>query len=212
MDGKIATTKGDSKWITGEESRRYVHCLRCVTDAIMVGINTILTDDPQLTARIGRKGGRAGKQPMRIVIDSKGRIPLNAQIFQSPGKVLLATAQPLKSEKGTRLAKAGVEVLELPAGDGSVDLEKLLKVLGEDKVTSILVEGGGTLLGSLFEQRLIDKVLAFIAPVIIGGEWAKTPVEGRGVDKIAQALRLSQVKMGRSGDDVSIIGYVRNFP
>ena len=212
VDGKIATITGDSKWITCEESRRYVHCLRYATDAIMVGINTVLADDPQLTARIGRSGGRAGKQPMRIVLDSKGRIPTNAQILRMPGKMLLATARPLERQKGIELTKAGVEVLELPAEDGSVDLEKLLKVLGEREVTSILVEGGGTLLGSLFEQRLIDKVIAFVAPIIIGGEEAKTPVEGKGVDKIAQALRLSRVKMSRSGDDVSIIGYVKSPP
>ena len=207
LDGKIATRIGDSRWISNEESRRHVHCLRHQVDAIMVGINTILRDDPQLTARAGKEGGQAEKQPLRVIIDSKGRTPLSARIFQSPGKILIATAS-LEEEKREALTKANVEVLELPSKKGLVELRELLGKLGERGVCSLLVEGGGTLLGSLFEEGLVDKVLAFIAPIIIGGKEAKTPVEGEGVSRVAEAVKLSCVEVQRFNDDVVISGYV----
>ena len=208
LDGKIATKTGDSKWISNEESRRYVHCLRHQVDAITVGIETILKDDPQLTARAGKEGGQTEKQPLRVIIDSKGRTPLSARIFQSPGKILIAAAQPLEQGKGEAFTQINAEILEMPSKKGQVELRELLGKLGERGVCSLLVEGGGTLLGSLFEQGLVDKVLAFIAPLIIGGKGAKTPVEGEGVSRIVEAIKLSRIEVKRFGDDVLISGYV----
>jgi diaminohydroxyphosphoribosylaminopyrimidine deaminase/5-amino-6-(5-phosphoribosylamino)uracil reductase len=207
LDGKIATKTGDSKWISGEESRRYVHLLRYQVDAIMVGVDTIITDDPQLTARAGREGGQTERQPLRVVVDSQGRTPLNARVLQVPGKTLIAVAQGLAPARTRALSQAGAEVVEIPRKEGLVDLEELLKVLGQRGITGIMVEGGAGVFGSLFEHRLIDKLIAFVAPIIIGGEGAKNPVRGKGVEKVAQAMNLSGVKIEKIGDDIVVSGY-----
>ena len=151
LDGKIATKSGDSKWISSEVARKRVHNLRHTTDAIMAGVNTVLIDDPELTARsCGGRGGAARAQPLRVIVDSKGRTPLTARVFSAPGKTLLVLARLVKPEDKKTFAQADVELLELPSAEGLVNLKKLLKVLGEQEITSVLVEGGGILLGSLF--------------------------------------------------------------
>ncbi|MBA7697929.1 Riboflavin biosynthesis protein RibD [subsurface metagenome] len=213
LDGKIATRSGDSKWISSETARKRVHNLRYITDAVMAGINTVLIDDPELTARTcGGKGGTVRAQPLRVIVDSKGRTPLTARIFSAPGKTLLVWARLVRPEEKEAFAQANAEFLELPSEEGLVDLEKLLKVLGEQEITSVLVEGGGILLGSLFDGGFVDKVVAFIAPIIIGGEGAKTAVGGEGVDKVADSLRLEQVCVERLGDDMVVSGYVSAQP
>ena len=208
LDGKIATKSGDSKWISGEEARKYVHNLRYATDAIMAGVNTVLVDDPHLTARCGGKGGTARKQPLRVIVDSKGRTPLTARVFSEPGKTLLAVCRLVKPEGATALAQVGAEIIELPSAEGLVDLEKLLKALGELEITSVLVESGGILLGSLFDYRLVDKVIAFISPIIIGGKEAKTAVAGNGIDKVVNSFKLERIKVEKLGEDLMISGYV----
>jgi len=209
LDGKIATRKGDSRWISGTEARKYVHNLRYTHDAIMAGVNTVLADDPHLTTRCcGGRGGTARKQPLRVIVDGEGRTPLTAQVFKQPGKTFLALGRKATPEEKTAFAQAGAKILELPAAKGLVDLEGLLAALGEHEVTSVLVEGGGILFGSLFDRGLVDKVIAFIAPIIIGGAEAKTAVAGRGVDKLADSFRLERVRVERFGDDVMISGYV----
>jgi diaminohydroxyphosphoribosylaminopyrimidine deaminase/5-amino-6-(5-phosphoribosylamino)uracil reductase len=208
LDGKIATKTGDSKWITKEEARNYAHALRHTVDAIMVGVNTIIADNPRLTAKgCGGRGGIGKMQPLRLVVDSKGKVPLNAHIFEPPGEVLLAVAAPFNSAKKREFVKAGAEVLELPASGGLVDIVELLKLLGRREIVTVLVEGGGKLLGSLFDYHLVDKVLAFISPIIIGG-YEAVSVGGNGVDNIAKALRLSQVGIKSFGDDILVSGYV----
>lgn len=209
LDGKIATKSGDSRWISGEEARKYVHNLRYTTDAIMAGVNTVLADDPRLTARCGGRGGKARKQPLRVIVDSKGRTPLTARVFSEPGKTLLAVVKFVKPEGATALAQVGVELLELPSADGLVDLEKLLKALGEREITSVLVEGGGILLGSLFDYKLVDRVITFISPIIIGGKEAKTAVAGKGVDKVVNSFKLERIKVEKLGKDLMVSGYVR---
>jgi len=209
LDGKIATKSGDSKWISGEEARKYVHNLRYTTDAIMAGVNTVLADDPHLTARCGGKGGTARKQPLRVIVDSKGRTPSTARVFNEPGKTLLAMCRLVKPEVSTALAQVGAEIIELPSAEGLVDLEKLLKALGEWEVTSILVESGGILLGSFFDYRLVDKVIVFIAPIIIGGIKAKTAVAGNGIDKVVNSFKLERVKVEKLGNDLMVSGYLR---
>jgi len=209
LDGKIATRTGNSRWISGPESRKYVHCLRYTSDAIMAGANTVIADDPHLTTRCsGGKGGTARKQPLRVIVDGEGRTPLTARVFNEPGETLLALGRAAKSEERAAFTKAGAEILELPAAEGQVDLGKLLEALGKREITSILVEGGGILLGSLFDQGLVDKVIAFIAPVIIGGAEAKTAVAGRGVDQVAESFRLEGMKVEKLGDDLMVSGYV----
>jgi diaminohydroxyphosphoribosylaminopyrimidine deaminase/5-amino-6-(5-phosphoribosylamino)uracil reductase len=208
LDGKIATKTGDSKWITKEETRKYAHALRYTVDAIMVGVNTIVADNPRLTAKCcGGRGGIGKMQPLRLVVDSKGKVPLNAHIFEPPGWVLLAVAAPFDSGKRKKFVEKGAEILELPASEGSVDIVELLKFLGKREIITVLVEGGGKLLGSLFDHRLVDKVLAFISPVIIGGREAVS-VGGDGIDNIAKALRLSRVGIKSFGDDILVSGYV----
>jgi diaminohydroxyphosphoribosylaminopyrimidine deaminase/5-amino-6-(5-phosphoribosylamino)uracil reductase len=209
LDGKIATKSGDSKWISGEEARKYVHNLRYTADAIMAGVNTVLADDPHLTARsCGGRGGTARKQPLRVIVDGKGRTPLTAQLFKQPGRTLLALGRMATPEEKMAFAQVGAEVLELPLARRRVDLEKLLKALGEREITSILVEGGGILLGSLFDCGLVDKVTVFIAPIIIGGKEAKAAVSGKGSDKVVDSLRLERIRVEKFGDDLMVSGYV----
>jgi len=213
LDGKIATKSGDSKWISGETARKQVHSLRYKVDAIMAGVNTVLTDDPQLTVRsCGGKGGTTRVQPLRVIVDSKGRTPLTARVFSKPGKTLVALGSFIRTEEKVAFIQAGAELLELPSEGGLVDLVKLLKALGEREITSVLVEGGGILLGSLFDGGLIDKVIAFIAPIIIGGKEAKTAVGGRGIDKVVNSLGLEQVSVERLGQDIMVSGYVSTKP
>lgn len=209
LDGKIATKTGDSRWISGTESRKYVHFLRYTSDAIMAGVNTLLADNPHLTTRCsGGKGGVARKQPLRVIVDGNGRTPLDSKIFNEPGKTVLVMGHKLRPGEKAAFTDAGAEVLEPPKEDIKVDLETLLRDLGKRDITSVMVEGGGILLGSLFDRGLVDKVIAFIAPIVIGGAEAKTPVAGGGVSKVTESFRLERVKVGKLGDDLVVSGYV----
>lgn len=205
LDGKIAARGGDSEWITSEDARRYAHRLRAASDAVMVGINTVLSDDPRLTAR-GEDGRPAARQPLRVVVDSHGRTPSDARLIHGPGRSLVAVAS-VDGEKERRLAQAGADVESVPGSDGRVDLLELFRRLAPRDVTSVLVEGGGTLLGSLFDQRLVDKVYAFIAPTIIGGASAPTAVAGEGVARVRDGLRLTRVSVLQLGRDMLVTGY-----
>lgn len=205
LDGKIATFEGDSQWITGSASRRLVHQRRRASDAIMVGINTVLRDNPRLTARDDGNGG-IGRQPLRVVVDGEGRTPQDAAMLGEPGRTLIATCRA-SEESTVGLMEAGAEVMSFPEIDGYVDLEALLQELGRREVVNLLVEGGGTLMGSLFDQGLVDKAWAFIAPKIVGGRDALSPVEGRGVGLISRAMSLRCPQVKRVGDDVLVTGY-----
>ena len=206
LDGKIATRTGASRWITGEQARRYAHHLRANCDAVMAGINTIVADDPRLTAR-DDNGVALDRQPLRVVVDGRGRTPLSAKLLAEPGRTLVAVARVDRSVQG-RLTRAGAEVEKVPSKDDLVDLAELLRRLGRERsVTSLLVEGGRTLLGSLFDQHLVDKVVAFLAPTIIGGEGAPSAVGGVGVERMADAVRLERVEVLRFGSDTAVIGY-----
>ena len=207
LDGKIATRTGDSRWISGEESRLYSHGLRATVDAVMVGIDTVLADDPRLTAR-DASGAPLGRQPLRIVVDSRGRTPGGSSVLSQPGRTLVAVGHA-DSSSHRALIDAGAEIEAVPAPDGSVDLGALLHRLGDMEVTSLLMEGGGTLLGSFFDRGLVDKVVAFVSPTVIGGRDAPSPVGGQGVERMADALRLGRVELLRFGVDVAIVGYSR---
>ncbi len=210
LDGKIATRTGDSKWITGEQSRRYVHTLRARSDAIMAGIGTVLADDPQLTAR-DAEATPLPYQPLRVIVDSRGRTPPDAALLRQPGETLIAVSN-ISDEARTALESAGAEVFAAPAPDGRVDLPALLTELGRREVTSLFVEGGGTLAGSLLDARLVHRVVAFVAPVIIGGARAPSPIAGRGATLMSDALPLTHVKIERFGDDLAVIGRLAPNP
>ena len=206
LDGKIATHTGDSKWITGETARTYVQDIRRTSDAIAVGVNTVLRDDPQLTVR-DAEGKPVECQPLRVIFDGTARTPPNARLLKEPGHTLIAvTEAPV--ERTQSLEDAGAEVLQLPTSDGrNVDPRALFEELGNRGLLSILVEGGGTLLGSLFDAHLVDKIAAFIAPVIIGGQNAPSAVGGNGVTNMTESLRLQRVRVEQLGEDLLVIGY-----
>jgi diaminohydroxyphosphoribosylaminopyrimidine deaminase/5-amino-6-(5-phosphoribosylamino)uracil reductase len=206
LDGKIAASSGDSRWVAGEEARAWAHAFRTRVDAIMCGVNNVLLDDPRLTARPG--GVAAERQPLRIVADSRGRTPTGAKALGPGGHTLIATTDASPVAWRDAIAASGAQVCVLPAdAKGHVDMLALLRMLGERGVLSLLVEGGGVLHGSLFEAKLVDKVHAIIAPKIVGGS-AYPAVAGAGVARMADAVTLRDVEVLRLGDDVAFVGYV----
>ena len=194
-DGKIATATGQSQWITGETARRDVHRLRHENAVIMVGIGTVLTDDPMLNCRIDD-----GLDPVRVICDTSLKIPLSSQIVKTAKDVptILATCvgeenAPLsagKSEKTARLVEAGCELMTVPMRDGTTDLFEIMKRLGERELDSVLLEGGAGLAYSAMADRLVNRVISYIAPKIFGGSSAKTPVGGHGVESPSQAFAM----------------------
>lgn len=206
LDGKIATHTGDSKWITGDKARWHVHKMRARTDAIMVGVGTVLADDPRLTAR-DERGNPLSRQPLRVVVDSRGRLPATARLLSEPGETLVTVGSDVDRSRGRNNAN-DVEVRPFSLRNGHIDLQHLNEFLAEElDVTSIMVEGGGTLLGTLFDLGLVDKVVAFVAPTVIGGKSAPSPVGGSGVEMMADALQLERVRWKRLGRDMLITGY-----
>jgi diaminohydroxyphosphoribosylaminopyrimidine deaminase/5-amino-6-(5-phosphoribosylamino)uracil reductase len=204
LDGKLATRGGDSRWISGEESRRQVHALRGRMDAIVVGIGTALADDPLLTARPA--GPRIA---LRIVLDSTGRLPLESRLVRTAREApfLLATSGHLPVERRQAFEQHGCEVLALAAQDGRLSVLALLQHLGRQRRTNVLVEGGGEVLGSFHDAGLIDEVHAFIAPAILGGKGAVVPFEGLGVQRVAEAWRLSDCQVSMTGKDIYVHGW-----
>jgi diaminohydroxyphosphoribosylaminopyrimidine deaminase/5-amino-6-(5-phosphoribosylamino)uracil reductase len=212
LDGKIAAASGDSRWVSGPESRRWAHRQRTLVDAIVVGVRTILIDDPELTARPepgegARQPGGEPRQPLRVVVDSRGRTPASAQVLQGPTRTLVASTDASSEAWRREISEAGAEVVVLAASEGRVGLGELLRHLGGRDILSLLVEGGGELLGSFFDLGLVDKVQAIVAPIIIGGKAAPTAVAGRGARRMADALRLRDVTVERLGEDVLVTGY-----
>jgi len=196
LDGKIATRTGESRWVSGTRSRAHGHRLRHEHDAILVGVGTVLTDDPELTARIE---GSEARQPLRVILDSRLRTPPTAKV--AGPNTLIAT---------TRVGAAGrAEILVLPAApDGRVDVVALLDELGRRGILSLLVEGGGETHASFFAAGLVDRVVAYVAPIVIGGREAPGPVGGSGVEGLSDAIRLRDVETARIGDDFLITGDV----
>lgn len=205
LDGKITTATGQSKWITNETSRAYGYKLRDIYDGIMVGINTVIEDNPMLTARVD-----GGKNPIRIVVDSSLRIDINANVVQDKSaKTIVATTDKADKDKILKLQAQDVDVIVVDKDENDkVDIEKLLDILGQQNICSILVEGGATLSGSFVARKLVDKVYFFIAPKIVGGKEAKTPVAGTGILNLQEALALKDIQIEKLEEDILIIGRV----
>lgn len=205
LDGKIATATGQSKWITNETSRAYGYKLRDIYDGIMVGINTVIEDNPMLTARVD-----GGKNPIRIVVDSSLKIDINANVVQDKSaKTIIATTDKADKDKILKLQAQDVDVIVVDKDkNDKVDIEKLLDILGQQNICSILVEGGATLSGSFVAKKLVDKVDFFIAPKIVGGKEAKTPVAGTGILNLQEALALKDIQIEKLEEDILIIGRV----
>ena len=211
LDGKIATRSGSSRWITGEPARAVGHQMRHASDAIMVGIGTATQDNPQLTTRIP---GRPVSNPLRVVVDSSLRLSPGARVADvaEDRRTLVATTEQAPVTRAQALQERGVEVIRLPAqSDGRVDLSKLCKALGKRGVASLLVEGGAALTTALLEQHLIDKMVFFVAPKIIGGDGVS--VFGPcGVDSMEQALSLRELTSRSVGNDVMLEAYPARTP
>lgn len=208
LDGKIATKTGESKWITSAISREYVHELRNKVSGIMVGVNTVIADDPSLTTRL--KGG--GSDAARIIVDSSLRVPLTAKILtiDSSKKTMIFTTENADEDKKNKLNEFNnVEVVVTPSNNGRVDLNYLLDFLGNNNIDSVLLEGGASLNFSMIQEGLVDKVITFIAPKIIGGEKSKTPIGGEGFEKLSDCVKLKDMKVKTYGEDIMIEAYVR---
>jgi diaminohydroxyphosphoribosylaminopyrimidine deaminase/5-amino-6-(5-phosphoribosylamino)uracil reductase len=206
LDGRMATRTGDSRWISSPAAREYVHLLRGEQDAIMVGIRTVLKDDPRLTIRHPHW---AGKKIVRIILDSALRLPAAARILTTlaEGKVIVFTRGGASSRKRTILEKKGVEVIEIPGRSGLLELPEVLAGLGERGIASLLVEGGSRLLTAMIEAKLADKLFLTISPRLIGGETAPSFLEGEGVRLVGRSLRIRKVCAFPIGDEFVIQGY-----
>ena len=208
LDGKIACATGDSKWVTGEAARRHVHELRKQYMGIMVGIGTVLADDPMLNCRVAE-----GADPVRIVCDSQLRIPMDSRLVQTARQIPTIVAcggniresESLK-KKLRKLEAAGVEVLQTAKAHG-VNLRQLMKLLGERKIDSILLEGGGTLNASALQEQIVSKVYAYIAGKLIGGREAPSPVSGEGASRMSEAVQLKEMEIRQLGEDILVTGY-----
>ena len=203
IDGKIATAGGESQWITGSKARARAHSIRRRVDAIMVGTGTALADDPLLTPRPAR-----GRVPLRVILDRQGRLPLKLKLLSTsrsagPGARLYVSTEGANSSRRLgELKRRGVEILLVPQRAGRLDLDRLLKELSAMGVSQVLVEGGAGLAGSFARGSLVQEITAFIAPRILGGDRALSPVEGDGFKKLADSLQLSGLRQESLGPDI----------
>lgn len=207
LDGKIATSSGQSQWITGPEARERVHQMRDRVDAILVGPGTVLKDNPRLTTRL--KSGK-GRNPARIILDPQGKIPLTARVFQHAGRdqVYYMTSPLAPTARVKRLQKAGVLINVLSEYSGHISLKKLIKIIGRNEVSSVLIEAGSGLSASALKAGIVDKLVLFLAPMIIGGESAPGMVGGEGVRNLKQALQIKNLTVTPVGADWMIEGYL----
>lgn len=206
LDGRIATPEGASRWITGEAARLEVHRLRSEVDAVMVGIGTVLADDPMLTAR------RPGmKNPIRIVIDPHLKTPLKAKLVTSVSEAptLLIATSSISSEKIRKLEERGIEVMLLPHSKGKISFELLFERLGKSGITSVLIEGGGRVNGTALRAGVVDKVIFYIAPKLLCGDDARSAVAGRSIPTLDDALLIDDIQIRKRGGDLRIEGYLK---
>lgn len=199
LDGKIATRTGDSKWITNEKARNYARSLRIKYQAVLVGINTILADNPNLGAKVKNK-----KDPIRIILDPQLQIPLNAEVLRD-ANVIIATTKQAPLHKKQQMQNKGFTILDFKSRQ--IQINKLLSILKEQGVISLLIEGGGETLGSFIDSRIIDKVYIFHAPMLLGGKNAIS-IKGKGIETIQKAIRLKNISFRKFDDNLLTTGYV----
>ena len=207
LDGRLATRTGDSKWVTGPVARKFVHRLRHINDAIMVGVETIKRDDPSLTTRLE---DTAGRDPVRIILDSRLTIPEDAKVLRlnSDSDTIIATGSEALMQKREMLIQRGIKVLASPLKNGKVDLALLMAQLGEMNITSVLVEGGGGVLASALADGIADKIYFFYAPKILGGDDGVPICRGRGPELMKEAVPVKDMQVRRFGDDIMVEGYL----
>jgi diaminohydroxyphosphoribosylaminopyrimidine deaminase/5-amino-6-(5-phosphoribosylamino)uracil reductase len=207
LDGRIATRAGDSRWVTGQKARQFVHRLRHRVDAIMVGINTIQADDPSLTTRLKNQEGR---NPARIILDTHLSISPDARVLSqdSASETILATGGTAASDKKNTIEKTGARVLEVPLKNGLIDMSALMDQLGGMELTSLLIEGGSRVLASAFNAAVVDKVFFFYAPKILGGDDGVPICKGPGAELMNQCIAVNDITVHRFGDDILIEGYI----
>lgn len=206
LDGRIAAATGESKWITSEKSRKYAHKLRLKADAVMVGIGTILKDNPLLTVRLKNRGsrvkGQGSRNPVRIVVDSRLKIPLSANVFKEKKSGLIIAAAKGADEKRIKKAEdAGAEVIVVDSKDGHVDLKKLMKELGRRKITNILVEGGSRLAASAIKEKVVDRILIFYAPILLGSDGIAM-ISNIKIKRLKDACHFKTIGIKRIAEDV----------
>jgi diaminohydroxyphosphoribosylaminopyrimidine deaminase/5-amino-6-(5-phosphoribosylamino)uracil reductase len=206
LDGKVATATGESKWITGEKARHEGHRLRDANDAILVGINTVLKDEPSLTTRIPK-----GRDPIRVIVDSTLRIPVHAGVItqKSPATTIIATLASAPMTKTERIQEAGAEVLTVKSSRDRVDLRDLMKKLGRKGIMSVLIEGGPEVHASAIKSGIVDKVVLFVAPVLMTGRDSLCSIGGVSPARLGLAIRLEDVTSRFVGKDLMIEGYIR---
>ncbi|MDF2607470.1 MAG: 5-amino-6-(5-phosphoribosylamino)uracil reductase [Bacillales bacterium] len=202
LDGKISAHTSDSKWITSDTARNDVHKLRNENSAILVGVNTVIKDNPELTTRIPN-----GRNPVRVILDSTLRIPFDSKVItDNIAETLIFTSENYSSDAKQKLENLGISVF-VTSGNKKVNINDTLKILGERFLSSVLVEGGGEVNAAFFENKLVDKVVVYIAPKLIGGKTAPTFFEGVGIEKMSNAIELSEVELIKLGPDFKFTGY-----
>jgi diaminohydroxyphosphoribosylaminopyrimidine deaminase/5-amino-6-(5-phosphoribosylamino)uracil reductase len=214
LDGRIATRTGDARWISSEASRNIVHRMRHAYDAILVGVDTVLRDNPMLTTRIGADalGGCQPKNPLRIVLDTHLRIDPSSNILhhRDTSQTWLVAAEPVVAENRKRLERENVRIIPCPIRQNRIDLHALMPLLGEKRITSLLVEGGSRIVGSFLRCALVDKFVGFYAPKMLMGDDGVPICSGPGVEQMADCLKLKDIAVSRIDQDVMIIGYVES--
>lgn len=206
LDGKIASVDGKSRWISGRPARGWVHRLRAEVDAILVGVGTVLQDDPRLTVRSGGKKG--APRPIKVVLDSQLRTPATARLFDSGAPVLIAATRGASRARELKLRRAGGDVLRLPARTGRVDLRALLRQLARRGISHLLIEGGGETIASALGAGVVDRMAWVIAPKVLGGRRAPGSVGGPGF-RLNQAVSFKDLAVRRLGEDLLVMGEVR---
>lgn len=206
LDGKIAAVTGDSKWIGSERQRKLAHKLRSASDAVIVGVGTVLKDDPKLNARLP---GREIRQPVPVILDRTLRTPTGSGVFKAHGSVIIATVKPANATRKQRLEEAGARVLEIGHDrEGLPDMKKLLRELGRNDIVSVLIEGGSKAAASALKSGLVDKVAFFYAPKILGGDGVSM-IDVLGIKSVKNAIQVTGVKITRLGEELMVEGYVK---
>jgi diaminohydroxyphosphoribosylaminopyrimidine deaminase / 5-amino-6-(5-phosphoribosylamino)uracil reductase len=199
LDGKIATATGDSKYITSRDARKYVHQLRNDMDAVMVGINTVMRDNPILDSRLVK-----GKNPIKVIVDSGLKIPKKSKVLDDPSKVIIATTKKAVKKRINELHQRGVTILMLKPKKGLVDLKELIRELGKSEISSVMIEGGAELSGNAIKEKIVDKLLIFTAPKIIGN--GLEPIKNLGIKKVNKAINLKNISTTKIGKDLLVEG------